>query len=254
MFDDSLVSGAVRAVVWEVRVVLRRFLTGKNSAPGDANEHVPLGTVIPLKRSKLDPESAEWVDALSGEGQEHEGAVERLHALLLRAAHFEVRRRGGSDDLDQLATDAAHDALIAVMAKLDTFRGDSHFTTWAYKFALLEAAVKVRKLGWREREVPLDPEAWSRVPDVQAGPAASVEDAELMAAIRSGIEEALTPHQRLVLVAVTLEDVPIDVLAERLGSNRNAVYKTLHDARRNLRRRLSEQGIEIGNHRTEAAA
>jgi RNA polymerase sigma-70 factor, ECF subfamily len=230
------------------------FLPSKNSAPGDANDHVALGTVIPLKRSKLDPESAEWVDALSGEGQEHEGAVERLHALLLRAARFEVRRRGGSEDLDQLASDAAHDALIAVMAKLHTFRGDSRFTTWAYKFALLEAAVKVRKLGWREREVPLDPEAWSRMPDVQAGPAASAEDAELMAAIRSGIEEALTPHQRLVLVAVTLEDVPIDVLAERLGSNRNAVYKTLHDARRNLRQRLSEQGIEIGNHRTEAAA
>jgi RNA polymerase sigma-70 factor, ECF subfamily len=214
-----------------------------------------VATVIPLTRRELDPESASWVDALSGSGQEREEAIERLHALLLRAAHFELRRRRASlGDLDQLAADAAHDALMAVMDKLDTFRGDSRFTTWAYKFALLEAAVKERKLRWREREVALDPEAWSRMPDAHAGPAASAEDAELMAAIQSGIDEALTPHQRLVLVAITLEDVPIDVLAERLGSNRNAVYKTLHDARRNLRKRLREQGIEIANHRTEAAA
>jgi RNA polymerase sigma-70 factor (ECF subfamily) len=215
---------------------------------------VTVASVIPLKRRELDPESAGWVEALSSAGQEREEAIERLHALLLHAARFEVRRRRGRQDLDQVAADAAHDALMAVMDKLDTFRGDSRFTTWAYKFALLEAAVKVRKLRWREREVALEPEAWARVPDIHAGPAASAEDAELMSAIQSGIEEALTPHQRLVLVSITLEDVPIDVLAERLGSNRNAVYKTLHDARRNLRRRLSEQGIEIGNRRTEAAA
>ena len=213
-----------------------------------------VASVIPLKPRELDPESAGWVEALSSAGQEREEAIERLYALLLHAARFEVRRRRGRQDLDQLAADAAHDALMAVMDKLDTFRGDSRFTTWAYKVALLEAAVKVRKLRWREREVALDPEAWARVPDVHAGPVASAEDAELMSAIHSGIEEALTPHQRLVLVAVTLEDVPIDVLAERMGSNRNAVYKTLHDARRSLRRHLSEQGIEIGDQRTEAAA
>jgi RNA polymerase sigma-70 factor (ECF subfamily) len=247
-----------RAVVWEVCVARPCFLTGKKWRLRVANGYVPLGSVIPLNRRELDPESAGWVEGLSGEGLEHDEAVERLHDLLMRAARFEVRRRRESleatVDLEQLTADAAHDALVAVMDKLDTFRGDSRFTTWAYKFALLEAAVKVRKLRWREREVALDPEAWARVPDVQAGPAASAEDAELMSAIHSGIEEALTPHQRLVLVAVTIEDVPIDVLAERLGTNRNAVYKTLHDARRKLRRRLSEHGIEIGNPRKEAAA
>jgi RNA polymerase sigma-70 factor, ECF subfamily len=236
----------------------RGFLRGKKSAACDANRRVAIATVIPLTRRELDPESAGWVEALSGAGQEHEEAIERLRELLLRAARFEVRRRRGSlsasADLDQLAADAAHDALMAVLAKLPTFRGDSRFTTWVYKFALLEAAVKVRKLGWRDREVALDPEAWSRVPDIQAGPAASAEEGELMNAVRSGIEQALTPHQRLVLVSITLEDVPIDVLAERLDSNRNAVYKTLHDARRKLRRHLGEQGIEIGDPRTEAAA
>jgi RNA polymerase sigma-70 factor (ECF subfamily) len=219
---------------------------------------VTVASVIPLSRGDLDQESAEWVETLSGGGPEHEEAVERLYELLVRAARFEVRRRreslAATVDLEQLAADAAHDALMAVMDKLDTFRGDSRFTTWVYKFAMLEAAVKVRKLRWREREVPLDPEAWLRVPDVHAGPADSAEESELMSAIHSGIEEALTPHQRLVLVAITLEDVPIDVLADRLDTNRNAVYKTLHDARRKLRRRLSEQGIDIGDKRTEAAA
>ena len=238
----------------EVCVCSASFLTGKKTVRTDAKRSVAVASVIPLKRRELDPESAGWIEALSSAGQEREEAIERLHALLLHAARFEVRRRHGREDLEQLAADAAHDAVMAVLDKLDTFRGDSRFTTWVYKFALLEAAVKVRKLRWREREVALDPEAWARVPDIQAGPAASAEDAELLTAIHSGIEEALTPHQRLVLVSITLEDVPIDVLAERLGSNRNAVYKALHDARRNLRRRLREQGIEIGNQQTEAAA
>jgi RNA polymerase sigma-70 factor (ECF subfamily) len=99
--------------------------------------------------------------------------------------------------------------------------------------------------------VALDPEAWNRVPDIQAGPARSAEEADLLAAVRRAIDSELTPHQRLVLVSVTLEDVPIDVLAERLSSTRGAVYKTLHDARRKLRARLSEDGHST---RTEAAA
>ena len=215
-------------------------------------------TVIPLNRRTLDPESASWVEALSGEGQPREDAIARLQALLLRAARFEVRRRsrslGAAVDLEQVTADAAHDALMAIVAKLPTYRGDSRFTTWAYKFALLEAAVKVRKLGWREREVPLDPEAWSRVPDTHAGPAGSAEDAELMRAVWEAIEQALTPHQRLVLVAITLEDVPIDVLAERMGATRGAVYKTLHDARQKLRSHLRAQGMELAGGSREAAA
>jgi RNA polymerase sigma-70 factor (ECF subfamily) len=143
---------------------------------------------------------------------------------------------------------------MAILAKLHTYRGESRFTTWAYKFALLEAAVKVRRRTWRDREVPLDADAWTRIPNLGAGPASSAESGELMLALRRAIQEALTPHQRLVLVSVTLEGVPIDVLAERLGSTRGAIYKTLHDARRKLRVRLAEQGFDIDSGPEEAAA
>jgi RNA polymerase sigma-70 factor (ECF subfamily) len=205
-----------------------------------------------------DEEAFDWVAALSAGGYEQQDATRRLHELLLRAARFEVnRRRSALDsaaDVDQLAADAAHDALMALTAKLHTFRGDSRFTTWAYKFALLEASVKVRRRAWRDREVPLEPDAWARLPDADSGPAGSAEQSELMEALRRGIEHELTPHQRLVLVSVTVEGVPIDVLAERLDSTRGAVYKTLHDARRKLRQCLSEQGFDIEPAREEAAA
>ena len=206
----------------------------------------------------MSEEAFDWVAALSAGGHKQEDATRRLHELLLRAARFEVRRRRSSldsaVDVDQLAADAAHDALMAVTAKLDTFRGDSRFTTWAYKFALLEASVKVRRRAWREREVALEPDAWTRIPNMEAGPAGSAESGELIAALRDAIRDDLTPHQRLVLVSVTLEGVPIDVLAERLDSTRGAVYKALHDARRSLRMRLAEKGFDIEPTREEAAA
>jgi len=186
-----------------------------------------------------------WVDELRASSGD---AVERLHALLLRAARFEVRRRAHSapelsrQELEELAQEAAADAAVSVLRRLDDFRGESRFTTWAYKFALLEAATKVRRRAWRGREVVLDPEAWDRVEQLAPGPDASAEHAAFVAAVRDGMRGALTPRQRLVLVALTLDGVPIDVLAERLDSNRNALYKTLHDARARLRAHLTAQG------------
>jgi RNA polymerase sigma-70 factor (ECF subfamily) len=196
-----------------------------------------------------DADSAGWVEALSAAGRAHDDAVQRLHALLLRASRFEVTRRRQAlayvrDDLDDLATQAANDALMAIMAKLHTYRGDSRFTTWAYKFAVLEAGVKVRRRVWHEREVPLEEDGWVRLPDRGTTPVRDLETTEMLGAVRDAIAEALTPHQRTVLIAVTLNDVPIDVLAERLATTRGALYKTLHDARKNLRARLAEQGLE----------
>ena len=199
----------------------------------------------------LDHESRDWLEALSDTGPAREAAVERLHALLLRGARFEVARRqraiGVSGDLDDLAMHAADDALVAILGKLHTYRGDSRFTTWAYKFALLEAAVKVRRRSWRGREVPLEADGWARLlDDRQATPEGQAEASELIDAVRDAIAEVLTAHQRAVLVAVTLNDVPIDVLAERRGTTRGALYKTLHDARRKLRARLAQDGLAIG--------
>jgi RNA polymerase sigma-70 factor (ECF subfamily) len=196
----------------------------------------------------LDDESASWVRALGGAGAEHDQAVERLHALLLRAAAGEVARRRASAGqplagLEDLATQAADDALMAILTKLHTYRGDSRFTTWAYKFALLEAAAAMRKRAWYGRELPLEADGWARLPDDgRVSPAGQAETSELIGAIRDAIAEVLTPHQRGVLIALTLNDVPIDVLAERRGTTRNALYKTLHDGRRKLRARLAEDG------------
>jgi RNA polymerase sigma-70 factor (ECF subfamily) len=202
-----------------------------------------------VERRGPDAESLGWVEALSAVGRRHDEAVVALHALLLRAARFEVTRRGGgrSGELEDLTTQAADDALMAIMRKLHTYRGDSRFTTWAYKFALLEAAVKVRRRSWHGREVPLEADGWARLADRRISPDLDAESAELVAAVCAGIAEALTARQRTVLVALTLNDVPIDVLAERLGTTRGALYKTLHDARRKLRARLARDGLALGS-------
>jgi RNA polymerase sigma-70 factor, ECF subfamily len=198
-----------------------------------------------------DLESREWLDALRATGPVRDEAVAKLHALLLRAARFEIARRRPAlahlrgDDLDDIAHHAADDALMSVLRRLDDFRGLSRFTTWAYKFALLEAAVKLRKRAWQGREIPLEPESWSLFSDAGLPPDEEAEQGELMATLQAAIGEALTPHQRRVLVALAVNGVPIDVLAERLNTNRGALYKTLHDARKKLRNHLDERGFAL---------
>lgn len=197
----------------------------------------------------LDAESREWLRSLHATGPEHEAAVERLHALLLRAARFEVARRrpvrGG--DLDDVAMEAAHDALMSVLRRLDDFRGDSRFTTWVYKFALYEAAVKLRKRAWQGREVVLEPEGWEPIAGTGLGPEAEAEQRELLETVQSAIDSVLTRHQREVLIALAVNGIPIDVLADRLNTNRGALYKTLHDARRKLRDHLTERGLALAS-------
>jgi RNA polymerase sigma-70 factor (ECF subfamily) len=192
----------------------------------------------------LDDESRAWLADLRSSGTAHDDAVERLHDLLLRAARFEVARRRPTlphlrgNELDDIALEAADDALMSVLARLDDFRGLSRFTTWVYKFGLYEAAAKLRRRAWQGREIPLEPESWGMFETASHGPHETLEQSELLEAVKDGIETALTPHQRQVLVALAVNGVPIDVLAERLGTTRGALYKTLHDARRKLRDEL----------------
>ena len=203
----------------------------------------------PVPAGLLDDESRGWLRDLRAHGPAREAAVARLHALLLRAARFEVaRRRPGlphlrGDEFGEIALEAADDALMSVLARLDDFRGASRFSTWVYKFALLEAAVKLRKRAWQGREIPLEQQGWELFSSAGLGPADAAEQSELLAAIQEGIA-ALTPHQRRVLVALAVNGVPIDVLADRLNTNRGALYKTLHDARRNLRTYLMNRGFD----------
>jgi RNA polymerase sigma-70 factor (ECF subfamily) len=190
------------------------------------------------------PDSAWWLATLRADGLEREHAVARLHELMLRAARFELGRRRAAlshvrgEELDDIAMQAANDALMAVLAKLDDFRGASRFTTWAYKFALLEAGVKLRRRAWQEREVVLEPENWTGFVDKRSAVYDELERSELLGRLKTAIDSCLTPHQRQVFVALALNEVPIDILSERLETTRGALYKTLHDARKKLRAEL----------------
>jgi RNA polymerase sigma-70 factor (ECF subfamily) len=206
-----------------------------------------------------DDQSRAWIADLKDSGQRHDEAVARLHELLIRAARFEVNRRRVTlphlrgNDFDDLAVQSADDALVAVLSKLDSYRGDSKFTTWAYKFALLEAAVKLRRRAWQGRELPLEPETWPLFAAGGPSPESSAEGGEIFEELQKAIADQLTPHQREVLVATTLNGVPIDVLAERLNTTRGALYKTLHDARHKLRACLAARGMTIGEEGKEEA-
>jgi RNA polymerase sigma-70 factor (ECF subfamily) len=194
--------------------------------------------------AEVEPES--WVEDLSIPGPRQDLAMSRLHQMMLRVARHQVARMRstlagvGSERLEEIANQAADEAMMAVLTKLHTFEGRSRFTTWAYKFAILQAATEVRRLAWLHREVELGDHLLLR--ERSPSPAGYAEAADLASAVRGAINVALTPHQRRITIALLIDDVPIDVLAERLGTNRNALYKTVHDARARLRAHLIASG------------
>ncbi len=187
-----------------------------------------------------------WIADLVGDGPAGYAARQRLHELLLRATRHQVYHLrsqlpgAGQVDLEDLAQQSAGDALVAVLGKLDTFEGRSRFSTWVYKFGLLHAGVAVRRQAWRHREVPLFDS--HEHPDPGSAPELRAQATDLQRAVAAAIDSDLTPHQRRVTVALLVDEVPIDVLAERLNTSRNALYKTLHDARRRLRASLRASG------------
>ena len=196
----------------------------------------------------LDTESADWLRDLRDTGGARDDAIARLHVLLVRVARGEAARRRatlsarGADEVDDLCVQAANDALMAILAKLDTYRGSARFTTWACKFVIFEASSRLRRHAWREHKVELDETIWDRLPDRVPPVLKRLENDELIAALHRAVDATLTERQRLVFQSVTMDDVPIDVLAERLGTNRGAIYKMLYDARAKLRRALNDAG------------
>jgi RNA polymerase sigma-70 factor (ECF subfamily) len=132
---------------------------------------------------------------------------------------------------------------MAITAKLHEFRGESRFTTWAYKFVILEVSTKVGRHFWRHPSVAMDAEDWERLPDrFGLDPARESEGRELLAALRRAVDEVLTERQRRIFVAIVLAGVPADTLAIDLDTNRNAIYKTMFDARRKIRAALVANG------------
>jgi RNA polymerase sigma-70 factor, ECF subfamily len=211
-------------------------------APADPTGH---GISTP---DRFDPDSGQWIRELSGTGPQREAALARLHDLLLRIARSELQRRGSrlritGPELDDLGYQAAADALLAIMVKLGQFRGESKFTTWAYKFVILEVSAKIGRHFWATPAVPMDAEDWERLPDrLGLDPARETERRELAGAVRRAVDEHLTLRQRQIFVAIVLDGVPMDALVAELGSTRNAIYKTMFDARRKLRDALAANG------------
>jgi RNA polymerase sigma-70 factor (ECF subfamily) len=196
----------------------------------------------------LDAESADWLRALADTGPRREEALARLHALLLRVARGEAARRGprlqlSGPEFEDLPYQAAADALMAITSKLGQFRGESRFTTWAYKFVIFEVSAKIGRHFWRHPSVRLDAEDWQRLPDrFGFDPAQEGEWRDLLAALRRAVDAELTARQRRVFVAIVLNGVPLDALVIELAASRNAIYKTLFDARRKLRAALAANG------------
>ena len=199
-----------------------------------------------------DAESRRWVDQLRVGHPRYDQTVGRLHDVLRRVAGFELSRRRqhlgwiGGPEFEDLAQQAADDAVVNVLDRLDEFRGLSRFTTWAYKFVMFEVTAKVARHAWRRQPLGVDELAWEHLSDPMAlRPEDWLEQRAQLEALSTAIGE-LTERQREVFVAVALNEVPIDVLALKLGTNRNAVYKNLFDARRGLRARMAAAGHPVG--------
>jgi RNA polymerase sigma-70 factor (ECF subfamily) len=201
----------------------------------------------------LDADSRRWVEQLRvGHPRYHE-SVARLHDVLQRIARCELSRRRGQlrsirgPEFDDLAQQAADDALVNVLDRLDEFRGLSRFTTWAYKFAMFEVSAKVARHAWRRRSPEVERLECDELPDpIALLPEERLEQRARLDALSRAVGE-LTERQREVFVAVALNDVPIDVLAVELKTNRNAIYKNLFDARRRLRARMAAAGHPVSD-------
>jgi RNA polymerase sigma-70 factor (ECF subfamily) len=146
-------------------------------------------------------------------------------------------------ELDDVAHQAADDAMLAILAKLAGFRGESRFITWAYRFVILEVSSKLGRHYWRNPPIALDAGQWERLPDrFGIDPARHAEAAGIFAEVRRVVDDELTAHQRRVFVAIVVDGIPLDALAAELGLRRNAVYKVIFDARRKIRRALVAKG------------
>lgn len=194
-------------------------------------------------------ENRRWVRDLGATGPARETACKELYRLLHRVARREASRRASSlrmygPELDDIAHQAAADALMSICRRLDTFRGESRFTTWAVKFVIFDVATKMNRHYWRHHDVPYDYEDWSRLASrFEVGPGQGIEVAEFVEAVSAAVKHCLTDWQRTVFTATVVNKVPMDALAEELGTTRNALYKALFDARKRLRAELVSTGL-----------
>lgn len=200
-------------------------------------------------------DNAEWISALTSTGEAREEALADLRDILVSG----LRRGLGawlepySPQLTSLAEEASQEALVRILAKLDTFEGRSRFTTWAYKVAIRIALTELRRKQWQDvsldemLEAKADQGREASVLDPQAGPETTVEQRDMLALVGRILQEELTERQLAMMQAVALRGVPMEALAQKLGVERNALYKMMHDARLKLKRRLAREGLELAD-------
>lgn len=200
----------------------------------------------------MDMDASSWIAALDDVGTGRNEALACLHEMLLKVAIREAYRRGPmfrirGAELDDLAHQAADDAMVAVLGKLDTFRGESRFTTWAYRFVVLEVSNKLGRHFWLKPSARLDAEGWERLPErFGSDPLVQTEHRELVAAVRHAMNETLTDHQRRFFVAIVVNGVSMDAMVSQSGLKRGAIYKAIFDARRKIRAHLTANGYLDG--------
>lgn len=215
----------------------------KRSTAAGADRHPPAPEVSVL----TERDNAQWMSDLSESGPQRETALEELRARLVKGLGYALADRPNvrSEDIE----DFAQDALLRILANLDTFRGEAQFTTWAQKIAVRVALSALRRRRWRDVSLDsiIEASEGDFVPEMMSDPAATPEEQAIrhkqMDTLRKIIDEELTDKQRQALVAVRVQGMPMDEVAERLGTNRNALYKLLFDARQRLKARLEAQGL-----------
>lgn len=199
----------------------------------------------------------EWIRALSGTGKQQDEAINDLRQFLLQVALYtiyrylkDIRALSHSEHL-ALAEDCAQEALISVLDHLGEFKGESKFTTWAYKFAVNVSLARARREGWKQISLEQLSDStqsfdWFTFKTISSYPDVELQAlrAEVTAVLDEAIQHDLTDKQRLVFRLIVFEQVPMDAVVQRLGTNRNAVYKLLHDARKKLKRALQAHGFE----------
>ncbi len=209
------------------------------------------------ERNMIERTNEQWLAELTGPPDVQAPALEDLRSRLQRGIYYYLSRERSdlanlsNQELTQMAEDLAQDATLRVIENLESFRGDSRFTTWATKIAVRVAISDLRRARYKDFSLDdltadgdLMPGTASAVnSSVPPGPEDATERADVMAKISRSLEEALTERQYQALTAVALQGVPLEIVAEQMGTNRNALYKLLHDARRKLRSHLEAQGL-----------
>ena len=192
-----------------------------------------------------------WLADLRSTGPEQETALNDLRQIVLNGLPYALSKWLPNSDpqFAPLAEEVAQDTLLRVLDRLDTFEGRSQFTTWVHTIAVRIALTELRRQKWRD--VSLESLTDEDDPDVVPLQIVSdlpatetlVEKADLLTRVQHIIDEELTEKQRRALVAVAFKGMPLAEVARRMGMERNALYKLLHDARLHLKKRLEKEGI-----------